>query len=446
MQNLNEIVMRGQGFKGAIDEPGPVAANTSKNILRARMARIISVIPFLLLGLAGAALAGDDDDNDPDGPETTPSAPSAPPPAAAKPARPTPSMTSPADEEPAPPTRSVTSPAVDEPASDIKLQDHPPSRYTVKRGDTLWAISGRFLKNPWKWPDIWGVNRDLVKNPHLIYPGDVIILDLTGATPRLRLEGVADGGLSRWYGYELQNTKLEPRIRSQSSRGAIPTIPAKDIEPFLTRPLIVDPDAIARSPRIVATSDSRVILGSGDLGYATGIEKSKGAYWNLYRPGRTFRDPDTAEELGYEAVYLGDAEVTGFGEISTVHITKAIQEVSKDDRLTVMPQQQSVAYAPHAPERQIRGKVVAGSDNSVYEIAPLSVVILNRGTRDGVEVGHVLGLFRSEGTVALGDRTVPLPEQRYGVMLVFRVFNKLSYAFVMNAKRQVNVNDIFKNP
>ena len=188
------------------------------------------------------------------------------------------------------------------------------------------------------------------------------------------------------------------------------------------------------------------MLGADDLGYATGIEKSKGAYWNLYRPGRIFRDPDTEEELGYEAVYLGDAEVTAFGEISTVHITKAIQEVSKDDRLTVMPQQQSLPYAPHAPERQMRGKVVAGTDNSVYEIGPLSVVILNRGTRDGVEVGHVLGLFRSEGTVALGDRTVPLPEQQYGVVLVFRVFNKLSYAFVMNAKRQVNVNDIFKNP
>jgi hypothetical protein len=388
-------------------------------MLRAKMARIISVLPFLLVGLAGPAAAADDDADEEPQPKTAPAPGAAPP---------------------------TTAPAPADAGADVKLQDNPPARYTVKRGDTLWGISGRFLKNPWKWPDVWGVNKDVVKNPHLIYPGDVIILDLTGATPRLRLEGVADGGMSRWYGYELQTTKVEPRIRSRSSRTAIPTIPAKDIEPFLTRPLVVDPDAISRSPRIVATSDKRVILGADDMGYASGIDKGKGTYWNLYRPGRTFRDPDTAEELGYEAVYLGDAEVTAFGEISTVRITKAIQEIGKDDRLTVMPPQQSIAYAPHAPEKQIRGKVVAGSDNSVYEIAPLSVVILNRGVRDGVEVGHVLGLFRSEGTVALGDRTVPLPEQQYGLVLVFRVFNKLSYGFVMNAKRQVNVNDIVKNP
>ena len=416
MENLNEIVMSGRSFNGASDWASPVAAKSS-NMLRANMARIISVIPFLLLGLAGPAVAADEDS-----PDSSPAAAPEVPPAAAP----------------------ATAPA--ESGGDMKLQENAPSRYTVKRGDTLWAISGRFLKNPWKWADLWGVNKDLVKNPHLIYPGDVLILDLSGATPRLRLEGMPDGGLSRWYGYELQTTKIEPRIRSQSARAAIPMIAAKDLEPFLTRPLVLDPDSIARSPRIVATADSRVALFADDTAYASGIDRSKGAYWNLYRPGRIFLDPDTGEELGSEAIYLGDAEIASFGEISTIHITKAIQEVGKDDRLTIMPPQQSQPYAPHAPERQVRGKVMAGSDNSVSEIAPLSVVILNRGMRDGLEVGHVLGLFRSEGTVALSDRTVPLPEQRYGLVLLFRVFNKLSYGFVMNAKRQVNVGDIVKNP
>jgi hypothetical protein len=394
-------------------------------MLRAKMAKIISIVPFLLFGLTGACWGADEDepaDNPP------PASTGAPPPAPA-------ATEAPSDVKPS-----------DVKASDVKLQDNPPARYTVKRGDTLWGISGRFLKNPWKWPDVWGVNRDLVKNPHLIYPGDVIILDLSGATPRLRLEGVADGGLSRWYGYELQSTKLEPRMRAQGLHAAIPTIPAKDIEPFLSRPLIVDADAISRSPKIVATSDARVILSAGDMAYASGIEKSKGPYWSIYRPGRTFLDPDTAEELGNEAIYLGDIEVASYGEVSTVNITKSLQEVGKGDRLTIMPQQQTMNYAPHAPQKQVRGKVIAGADNSVYEIAPLSVVILNRGARDGLEVGHILGLFRSEGSVALGDRMVPLPEQQYGMVLVFRVFNKLSYGFVMSAKRQVNVSDIVKNP
>jgi len=334
-----------------------------------------------------------------------------------------------------------------QPKSDIQLQDSPPPRYTVKRGDTLWGISARFLKNPWKWPDVWGMNKDEVKNPHLIYPGDVIILDLSGMTPRLRLEGVADGGLSRWYGFQLQVSKMEPRMRSRAlSRLAIPTIPAKELDPFLNRPLIVDPDSISRAPQIVATTESRVVLADNDIAYATGIDEKKGNFWNVYRPGRVFQDPDTGETLGHEAVYLADAQIETFGEISTVRIARAIQEVGNGDRLTVIPPTQSAPYIPRAPEKNVRGKVIAGAENAVSEMAPLSVVILNRGSREGLEVGHVLGLYRSEGNVKLGDRVVALPEREYGWLLVFRVFNKMSYGLVMTATRQVNVNDIVKNP
>src|ERR1700674_4055182 len=245
------------------------------------MTRIISVIPFLLASVLGAAPAASEDEPM-----------KAPAPAAA-----------PADADAAEPAQAAPRA---EGTSDVKLQDNPPARYTVKRGDTLWGISARFLKNPWKWPDVWGMNRDQVKNPHLIYPGDVIILDLSGSTPRLRLEGVPDGGLSRWYGYELQVTRMEPRMRSKALNMAIPTIPAKELEPFLTRPLVVDPDTIAGAPRIVATTDDRVVLGGNDMAYAAGLDENKGSFWNVYRPGRIFRDPDTNEMLGYEAVYLGD--------------------------------------------------------------------------------------------------------------------------------------------
>ena len=341
----------------------------------------------------------------------------------------------------------ATSPAT---ASDSAptLQDQPPSRYVVVKGDTLWGISARFLKNPWKWPDLWGVNRDVVRNPHWIYPGDVLILDLTGATPRLRLEGAPDGGLSRWYGYELQESRLRPQMRSEPLAAlAIPTIPAKAIEPFLLRPLVVNPAQIALAPKIVQTTDKRVIVSSGDTAYVVGLDQKKGPRWQVYRPGRVFQDPDTREVLGFEAVYLGDADVTGFGRISTVQIATAIQEIGKGDRLTVAPPLQSAPYVPRAPERPVVGRVIAGSDNTVSEMGTFSVVILNRGARDGLEVGHVLGLFRSEGLLPVSaTETLPLPEQRYGLIMVFRVFERLSYGLVMASSRPVNVLDTFRNP
>ena len=382
------------------------------------MARIISVIPWLLACLLGPLPAAGQDEPIKD---ATPAA-------------------APADAAPAPAA------APTEGGSDVKLQENPPARYTVKRGDTLWGISSRFLKTPWKWPDVWGMNRDQVKNPHLIYPGDVIILDLSGATPRLRLEGVPDGGLSRWYGYELQVSKLEPRMHSKALASAIPTIPAKALDPFLTRPLVVDPDVAAAAPRIVGTRDHRVVLAANDVAFATGLDQSKGGYWNLYRPGRTFLDPDTKETLGYEAVYLGDAQIESFGEISALRLLRVEQEVGKGDRLAVIPALQSMPYVPRAPEKKVRGKVIAGTSTAVAEIGPLSVVIMNRGARDGLESGHVLGLYRSEGSVGVGDRMVPLPEQQFGLVLVFRVFNKMSYGLVMMAERPVNIEDTVKNP
>jgi hypothetical protein len=346
-------------------------------------------------------------------------------------------------------------PAMDEPppavpaaAAEPMLQEDVPARYVVVKGDTLWDISARFLKNPWKWPDLWGVNRDLVRNPHLIYPGDVLILDLTGATPRLRLEGAPDGGLSRWYGYELQQSRLSPQMRSQPLAPlAIPTISAKAIEPFLVRPLVVSPEQVAKAPRIVANVDKRVVVSAGDTAYVQGLDKNKGQRWQVYRQGRVFQDPDTKEVLGFEAVYLGDANVSGFGDISTIQIVSAIQEIAQGDRLAVAPPLQSAPYVPRAPDKPLAGRVIAGSDSTVSEMGTYSVVILNRGARDGVEVGHVLGLYRSEGTLALSsNKPMPLPEQRYGLLMVFRVFDRMSYGLVMMSSRPVNVLDAFRNP
>jgi nucleoid-associated protein YgaU len=350
-----------------------------------------------------------------------------------------------ASEAAAPATDTMPAP-VD--SGSIQLQDSPPARYTVKQGDTLWGISSRFLKSPWKWPDVWGINRDAIRNPHLIYPGDVVILDLTGATPRLRLEGEEDGGVSRWYGLELQASRLSPQIRSELlARSPIPTIPAKAIDPFLIRPLVVDQAQVNRAPRIVANTDQRVVVGGGDLAYVQGLDKKRGSHYQVYRQGRVFQDPDTRELLGYEAVYLGDADVMQFGDVSSIRIASALKEIAVDDRLTIAPKTASSSFMPRAPERQIEGKVIAGTDGTVSEIGPLSVVILNRGSRNGLEPGHVLGLYRSERPVPVTqDRQIRLPEQRYGVLLVFRVFDRISYGLVLAAQRPVNVLDVVRNP
>ena len=328
------------------------------------------------------------------------------------------------------------------------LQDNVPARYVVVKGDTLWGISARYLRNPWKWPELWGINKDEIRNPHWIYPGDVLVLDLSGKTPRLRLEGEADGGASRWYGYELQVSRLSPQMRASALNALpIPTIAAKDIDPFLVRPLVVDADQVNRAPSIIAASDKRVVVSAGDVAYVSGLNKEKGPRWQVYRKGRMFQDPDTKELLGFEAVYLGDADVTGFGEVSTVQIAKANQEIGLGDRLTIAPPLQTRSYIPHAPDKPVRGTVIAGSDNSVWEIGTYQVVILNRGAREGLEVGNVLALYKSEGKAALPDgRVVQLPEQRYGLLMVFRVFEKLSYALVMTATKPVNVRDNFGNP
>ncbi len=391
------------------------------------MARIISVLPLLLVCALGPTQAVAEDEPAKDA-AVIPAVPDAA----------TPPLTGLA--EPAAPAEST------EPASDVKLQDNPPARYTVKRGDTLWGISSRFLKNPWKWPAVWGMNKDEIKNPHLIYPGEVIILDLSGATPRLRLEGVPDGGLSRWTGYELQVTKLEPRVRSSALAAAIPTISAKDLAPFLSRSLVVDPESVALAPKIVAGMESRVALSANDTAFAVGVEKSKGSFWNVYHPGRMFFDPDTKEHLGREAVYLGDVEVQSFGQVSALRIVRANQEVVSGDRLAVMAELPTLPYVPRAPDRKIVGKVIAGNSETLSEIGPMSMVILNRGTRDGLEPGQVLSLFRNQGSVTVDGKVMPLPQEEYGLVMVYRVFGKVSFGLVMTARHPVHINDVVRNP
>lgn len=361
----------------------------------------------------------------------------------------------------------------------IQLVDGAPTMYTVVKGDTLWDISGRFLKEPWRWPEIWNMNREQIKDPHWIYPGDVIALSFdANGKPMLSINGA--GG--KFEGTAVGSTvKLSPQVRSDPKALAIPSIPVRVIGPFLTLPLVVDSGALDNAPRIVATEDGRVIVGAGTQIYAAGMRAAQGTKWQIYRPGAALLDPITQEVLGYEATYLGDARVSRFGEASTLEVVRSTQEINRGDRLTPTLESTLPAYSPHAPESFVKGAIV-GVKGALGDAAQYSVISVNLGKKDGMEIGHVLSVLQKGDTVSTADDGEPgfakrlglsnlknwlpsqdeskdkdkeggqlateikLPDERNGLAFVFRVFDRVSFALVMSSRRPMKVGDIVQTP
>jgi hypothetical protein len=318
-----------------------------------------------------------------------------------------------------------------QPETHPEVRNGAPDRHVVVKGDTLWDIAGKFFNDPWKWPYIWGMNKGTIKNPHWIYPGDVIILDRASGTLRVG---------------QSENVKLSPKVREgRSDHDAIPSIPASAIAPFLSQPLVIEENALKDAPILVGAREGRVALGKGDIGFVKGLPADKGTLWQLYRPGKSFVDPDTKELLGIEAIYLGNAEVTDFADVSTVAITNSVQEISKDDRLVVPSGEAISNYLPRAPGSNISARVI-----SVYGGVSLAgqntIITLNKGLRDGLESGHVLALYHKGEVVKNESEDLSLPDERYGLAFVFRVFNKVSYALVMQTRLPVQVLDRAKTP
>jgi hypothetical protein len=267
----------------------------------------------------------------------------------------------------------------------------------------------------------------------------VIVLDRTGlgGDPQLKL-----GNLH----------KAEPRIYSTSDRDAIPAIPSSVIEPFLAQPLVIEEGALSGESRVVATDEGRVNAGQGNKIYAKGIGKAAPRLWHVYRPGTVFKDPDTEEVLGYEAIYLGDARLTREAEVdeaTTLEVTKGKLEIGRGDFLKVADKPELLNYAPRAPRAQIRGKIIS-IYGGVGEAGQFSIVAISRGKRDGVELGHVLAISRTGQTVTnrFEDKaeSIRLPDERYGLLFVFRVFEKVSYALVMESSRPVIPQDTVLTP
>ena len=324
-----------------------------------------------------------------------------------------------------------------------EIRDNAPDRHIVVKGDTLWDISAKFFKDPWKWPQIWGLNKDTIKDPHWIYPGEIIVLDRTTGTLSIGAEAKVASPVA----VSSDNVvKLSPKVRAQNSEhNAIPSIPAGDIAPFLSRVLIVEKNELAGAPTLVGTYEQRVILGKDDIAYVKGLPESKGALWQIYRPGKAMLDPNSKEVLGYEATYLGDAEVEKFADLSTIKITKSVQEINKGDLLIPASGEFARNYVPHAPERQFAARVIS-IYSGVSQAGQSAIITLNKGRRDGLENGHVLALYRKGETIKEKSQDVSLPDVRYGLLFVFRTFDKVAYALVMQTRLPVELLDSALNP
>jgi hypothetical protein len=332
-----------------------------------------------------------------------------------------------------------------------ELAPNAPDSYTVKRRDTLWDISKIFLKTPWRWPELWGMNLQEIRNPHLIYPGQILYLDKTGGRARLRLAKPVGP----------TTDKLSPRIRPESLEdSAIASVPMSQIGAFLNEAVVFDSNQLDSAPRIVATQEGRVMVSRGEKAYVRG-DVTSARSWQVFRQPKPLRDPTTGEVLGYEARYVGIGDVVRAGESraaadgktdivpATLQMTRLREEVGVGDRLAPAASSDYDAFAPHSPAGELAGQVVSIYGDGL-NAGQNQIVALNHGARDGMERGHVLALSRNglrKTDVTSEDRaSLVLPDERHGLLFVFRVFERVSYALILQAQDPVKPGDRFSQP
>jgi hypothetical protein len=323
-----------------------------------------------------------------------------------------------------------------------------PDQHTVVRGDTLWDISGKFLKHPWCWPHVWGMNKEDIKNPHWIYPGQIVYFDRVAG--RLRLgkptgeQGTDTSGIP--------NVHMSPQARVQGiGKEAIPAIPANAIEPFLSQPLIVEEDEMKDTPRIMATQEQHVYLGKNDRAYVRGDLKG-GTSFQVFRPAKPLTDPETGKVLAYESAYLGTVKLERAAkaddEAHSFIVVSSKEEMGEGDRLMPVPPTPILNYMPHAPSQPISARIIS-IYGGVSQAGQNQVIAINRGKEEGLDVGTVLQLYRAGRVVqdrTDGKKPVKLPEEQYGTLFVFRLFDHVSYGLVMQVTDAVQVGDAAKTP
>lgn len=349
-------------------------------------------------------------------------------------------------------------------ADTLAVRDDAPDSYVVLKGDTLWDISAKFFKDPWKWPQIWGLNKEAIKNPHWIYPGDVIVLDHTTSTLKVVGPATPEGAVVTPPPETGTTGTTEPKIATDERAGkgirvypavqvrpgqhdAIPSIPFKDIKPFLNQTMVIEQGELDTAP-IIVSGFERSMLSAGDMAYVKNLPKDRGLSWQIYRPGEPLVDPISKKVLGYEATYQGTVRVDKFDDISTVKIQSAFGEIYPGDRLVQSAGDFPENFIPRAPDSDIKARVIKIVDG-INMAGQQAVVVINLGRREGMQNGHVLALYR-KGEMVDGTQfkmsDMELPDLRYGLLFVFRTFDHVSYGLVMQSRMPVEMLDVAQTP
>lgn len=332
-------------------------------------------------------------------------------------------------------------------ADEIVLKDQHPTNYVIKDGDTLWDIATRFLRDPWRWPDIWSVNPQ-IRNPHLIYPGDEVVLTFKDGKPQLILKRANTSQDN------LRVVKLSPTIRKRQLSKAIPTIPIDAIQQFLSRPSVMSRDELEALPYVLSIRDEHIVAGTGDTIYSRGITPGGATQFSVVREGDEYIDIIDGDEevVGLEATYIGEARLKKIGDPSTLTIISSNRELLKGDRLMPsVPLNLEYNFSPHAPSKKVEGRIISVVEG-VSRIGQFQIVVINKGKEEGMEKGHVMAIMETGKLIddklndSDRDDEVRLPTELSGYLLLFRIFDKVSYALIMKANREISLLDIVTNP